>query len=66
MKPIWYFVGLLLTAMGSVIALSGLYSLVNPPAHRPILAELHLDLWWGIFMAVFGALLSSLNRKTVN
>ena len=64
MKSIWYFVGLLLMAMGSAIALSGLYSLVYPPARRPILSELHLDLWWGIFMAAFGALLFSLNRKT--
>ena len=32
MKPIWYFVGLILLVMGTLILLSGIYHLISPPA----------------------------------
>jgi hypothetical protein len=65
MKSIWYFVGLLLTAMGSIIFVSGLYSLVHPPADTKILSRLHPDLWWGLFMLVFGLVFALLNRRKI-
>jgi len=65
MKSIWYFVGLLLVAMGSVIFASGLYGLWNPPAEQKVLAHLHPDLWWGIFMLVFGVVFTLLNRGKI-
>jgi hypothetical protein len=55
MKPIWYFVGLILSAMGSVILLSGLYQLIVPPATTTVLADIHPNIWWGALMTVFGA-----------
>lgn len=63
MKSIWYFVGLLLTVMGAIITASGVYSLVNPPAEPKVLANLHPDLWWGIFMLVFGLVFVFVNRR---
>jgi hypothetical protein len=65
MKSIWYFVGLLLITMGSIIFISGLYSLVHPPADAKILSHLHADLWWGLFMLVFGLVFALLNRGKV-
>jgi hypothetical protein len=65
MKSIWYFVGLLLTVMGAIIAVSALYSLVHPPAQTKILSHMHPDLWWGIFMLVFGLAFALLNRRNV-
>jgi hypothetical protein len=65
MKSIWYFVGLLLTTMGSIIFISGLYSLAHPPADAKILSHLHPDLWWGLFMLVFGLIFALLNRGKV-
>jgi hypothetical protein len=66
MKSIWYFVGLLLTTLGAIIAVSGLYSLVHPSAEQKVLANLHPDLWWGLFMLIFGLAFALLNRnKTV-
>ncbi len=66
MKSIWYFVGLLLTALGAVITLSGIYLLVYPPAEPKVLSNLHPDLWWGLFMLVFGLAFTLINRgKTV-
>ncbi len=66
MKSIWYFVGLLLTALGAIITLSGIYSLVYPPVEPKVLSSLHPDLWWGLFMLVFGLAFTLINRgKTV-
>jgi hypothetical protein len=66
MKSIWYFVGLLLTIMGSLITISAVYSLFNPPAQTKIFSQLHPDLWWGLLMLAFGLFFAILNRhKTV-
>jgi len=66
MKTIWYFVGLLLLIMGIVIALSGVYTLINPPAQPKVLSELHPDLWWGMVMIVVGLIFLLTNwKKTV-
>ena len=63
MKSIWYFVGLLLTVMGAVITVSAVYSLVCPPDQPKMFAHLHPDLWWGIFMLVFGLAFALFNRR---
>jgi hypothetical protein len=66
MKTIWYFVGLLLLIMGTVITISGVYSLINPPAQAKVLSELHPDLWWGFVMVAAGIVFLLTNwRKTV-
>jgi len=65
MKSIWYFVGLLLTTMGAIILISGIYMLLNPPPEHKVLAYLHPDLWWGIFMLVFGLVFPVLIRRNI-
>ena len=54
MKPIWYFVGMILLAMGGIIFLYGIYSLINPPEVKKVLADMHPDIWWGLVMILFG------------
>lgn len=51
---IWFFIGVLLTAYGIVITATGLYELVAPPAHPPVLYNLHASIWWGIVLLVIG------------
>ena len=55
MKSIWYFVGLILSSMGIVILLSGLYQLIVPPTATTVLTSIHPNIWWGALMTVFGA-----------
>jgi divalent metal cation (Fe/Co/Zn/Cd) transporter len=66
MKPIWYFVGLILLVIGGLIFLSGLYQLINPPTATTVLAELHPNLWWGVIMIVFGGVMYLKTRKQTN
>jgi hypothetical protein len=54
MKPIWYFVGLIVLVIGGLIFCSGIYLLLNPPVVKTVLAELHPNLWWGGVMIIFG------------
>jgi len=52
--PIWFFIGSLLTVYGLLILGAGLYNLVNPPEHPLVLANLHMDIWWGLLLLVIG------------
>jgi hypothetical protein len=63
MKPIWYFVGLILLVIGGLILISGMYQLIHPPTVTKVLAELHPNLWWGTLMIVFGGLMFLKTRK---
>jgi divalent metal cation (Fe/Co/Zn/Cd) transporter len=63
MKPIWYFVGLILMVMGGLIFLSGIYNIIRPPVVQTVLAYTHPDLWWGALMIVFGGIMYIKTRK---
>lgn len=63
MKPIWYFVGLILLIMGALIFLTGIYSLVYPPQSQVVLGEKHPDIWWGALMVIVGLIYVLKNRK---
>jgi hypothetical protein len=64
MMPIWYFVGLMLSAMGIVVFVSGIANYIRPPARQTVLSHLHLDLWWGLLMIAAGVLFFFMNRRT--
>lgn len=63
MKPIWFFVGLILIVMGVIIFLSGIYQLINPPEVKTVLADTHPAIWWGAVMFIFGGVLYLKTRK---
>jgi hypothetical protein len=65
MKPIWYFVGLILTVMGFIIFLTGIYLLFNPSLRSTVLSETHPNIWWGILMTTFGIILFLKTRKQI-
>jgi hypothetical protein len=65
MKPIWFFVGLILLTMGLVILLAGLYGLwVRPLGPPKVLSALHPDIWWGGLMALAGTVFILIGRKS--
>ncbi|MGK9368622.1 hypothetical protein ACSSWA_06960 [Melioribacter sp. Ez-97] len=57
MKPIWYFVGLILLIMGGIIFLNGIYQALYPETVNTVLKETHPSLWWGAVMVIFGAVM---------
>jgi FtsH-binding integral membrane protein len=63
MKPIWYFVGLMLSTMGVVVLIAGIANYLSPPARVTILSRLHPELWWGIVMIAVGLVFFLMNRK---
>jgi FtsH-binding integral membrane protein len=63
MKPIWFFVGLMLLVMGSITLIAGIYEAINPPMTTTVLAETHPGIWWGAIMAVFGGMMFLKTRK---
>jgi hypothetical protein len=65
MKPIWYFVGILLLVLGVLVLGAGIYGMIsNEPTHT-VLGELQPRVWWGGIMTVAGILFLVFNRKTV-
>jgi hypothetical protein len=63
MKPIWYFVGLVLLTMGIVVFVTGIVDIIITPTQTPVLAELHSGIWWGAIMIVAGSIYVLFNRK---
>jgi len=63
MKPIWYFVGLILSIMGTIIFITGIYNLYHPEPTQKILSSTHPDIWWGAIMVVVGFIYIIRNRK---
>ncbi|MCC7173862.1 MAG: hypothetical protein IT159_01600 [Bryobacterales bacterium] len=53
---IWYFVGLILTVYGILIAGAGLYDLLAGVKRQTVLAELHAGVWWGGLLIVLGVI----------
>lgn len=51
---IWFFIGILLTFYGVIITATGLYELASPPAHTPVLGNLHASIWWGAVLLIIG------------
>ncbi|MGB7070758.1 MAG: hypothetical protein WBD22_14790 [Pyrinomonadaceae bacterium] len=67
MKSVWYFVGILLTVIGAILTVNGVYQAFSPPVHKPRLSELHAGIWWGAVILVAGILFLVTNRnKTVD
>jgi len=63
MRPIWFFVGLLLLVIGAIVTLNGLYLLFQPSPGKTVLAELHPSIWWGGIMLAGGLTFYLANRK---
>jgi len=63
MKPIWYFVGIVLLVMGAVIFLEGVYEIIRNVESKTVLAHLHSNIWWGGIMVVVGAIFILKNRN---
>ncbi|NOX90558.1 MAG: hypothetical protein GXO77_16255 [Calditrichaeota bacterium] len=54
MKPIWFFVGLMLIVVGGLVFLTGIYLYFNPESAHTVLSNTYPNLWWGGIMIVFG------------
>lgn len=65
MKPIWFFIGLLLTVLGLIIMAAGIYYLFHPEHNQTVLREYHPSIWWGGLMMVSGIVFIIVNKNKV-
>ncbi len=65
MRPIWFFVGILLVVFGVLILGAGLLAAVSGDMPTTILASTHPRIWWGAIMLTAGILFLVFNRKSV-
>jgi len=62
MKPIWYFVGLVLLTIGALVFGAGVVLAAFRVKSPTVLSELHPDIWWGAIMLAAGGLFFWKNR----
>ena len=62
MKPIWYFVGLVLLTIGALVFGTGIVLAAFRVKSPTVLSELHPDIWWGAIMLAAGGLFFWKNR----
>lgn len=55
---IWFFVGVLLAVYGVIILGAGIEQWVNPGGRNIVLAELHVEVWWGALLLIIGGIYS--------
>jgi FtsH-binding integral membrane protein len=63
MKSIWFFVGLMLLIVGSLVCLAGIIDFVSPPERKTVLAGTHPAIWWSLLMIVSGGLFLFTHRN---
>ena len=63
MRSIWFFVGLIMLIIGILVLLAGIYEWINPTVHNVRLTRLHTNIWWGILIAVVGAIYTIKNKN---
>jgi hypothetical protein len=51
---VWFFIGLLLTIYGLLILATAVNELLVPPITQVAMAHLHIGIWWGAGMLIFG------------
>jgi len=51
---VWFFIGLLLTIYGALVLVTGVYELWVPPITQIAMPHLHIGIWWGAGMLLFG------------
>jgi hypothetical protein len=63
MRSIWFFVGLLLSAIGLIELAAGVYDLFSPTKLDVTLANLHANIWWGMLITIAGVTYLLKNRS---
>jgi len=54
MLSIWFFVGALLAVYGVLILIEGVWDYRRQAEATFVLADLHLQVWWGIGLVILG------------
>lgn len=65
LKTIWYFVGIVLTVMGALVLIAGIFDAFRSVSAKTVLADLYPGIWWGGLMVVTGLIFLIKNKGKV-
>jgi hypothetical protein len=51
---VWFFIGFILSIYGLLVLATGIYELFVPLKNQIAMAHLHIGIWWGAGMLLFG------------
>ena len=63
MRSIWFFVGIIMSAIGFIELIAGIYDLIIPSKENIKLAYLHTNIWWGILILITGLIYIVKNKN---
>lgn len=63
MKPIWFFIGLVMLSIGGLVFIAGIYYMVVPSKTTTVLQHVHPNLWWGALMLIVGSIFLIITRN---
>jgi hypothetical protein len=64
MKPIWYYVGVILVIIGILVLMAGIYYLFVPIPNKIELSNLHINIWWSLVLIISGCVMVYKNKKS--
>jgi Na+/H+-translocating membrane pyrophosphatase len=63
MRSIWFLIGLVMSAIGFITVLAGIFS-VNASENQDVrLSNLHANIWWGVLILIIGLIYIVKNRN---
>ena len=63
MKPIWFFIGLVMLSIGGLVFIAVIYYFIFPSKTTTVLQHVHPNLWWGALMLIVGAIFLLITRN---
>ena len=63
MRSIWYFVGVIMFAIGVVELAAGIYDYFYPSGNGVKPENLHANIWWGILIVITGLIYIVKNKN---
>lgn len=63
MRSIWFLIGLVMSAIGFITVLAGMYSMHAAENQEIRLSNLHANIWWGALILIVGLIYIIKNRN---
>jgi hypothetical protein len=66
MRSIWFLVGSIMSVIGFIVLVAGIYNLFHPADQNIRLSNLHANIWWGLLIMATGLVYLLKNKNKYN